>query len=278
MIGAFQRQPQGSHVLYALVVTAIKFLVAGVDLQHRALPFVDLVRMVRCRAEIGALPRRPDALRAIRQVVDQAAMPGLPSLQRDVEAQPPVGIHRRLAVSLAGADDHFATEISVAIGDAQHLPLVRPRRGDATAPHDVIALDLEDVGEIGADRDLKVEAHRILAVIRDVNILVQSALDMAADHQAQRARCDRPVLAHEGAIGLEDARRMRGDSAAIQQVPRLAIGIDRPGADHPGVAKIQPTFARPVHLPVGLGHQHRLPLMDGDLGGADLHLERHLEL
>src|SRR6202042_2990021 len=144
-------------------------------------------------------------------------MPSLPSFQRNVETQPPIGIHRRLAVSLAGADDHFPTKISVAIGDAQHLPLVRPRRGDATAPDDAIALNLEEVGEICADRDLQVEANRMLAVVGDGKVLVQSALDMAADHQAQRARCDWTVLALERAIGLEDARRMRGDSAAIQQ-------------------------------------------------------------
>src|SRR5260370_33994634 len=106
--------------------------------------------MVRWRGKIGAFPRRQDALRAIRQVVDQAAMPSLPSLQRNDEAQPPVGIHRWLAVSLAGSDDHFATKISVAIGDAQHLPLARPRCGDAAAPHDALALDLEYVGATGA--------------------------------------------------------------------------------------------------------------------------------
>ena len=205
-------------------------------------------------------------------------MPGLAGLQGDVEAQPPVGVHRRLAVAIAGADDHLAAEILVAIGDAQHLPLVRPRRGDAAAPHDLVALHLEDVGEICADRDLQVEAHRVPAVVGDLDILVQPAIDVAADHQAQRARRDRPVLAHEGAVGLEDARRVIGDGAAVQQVPRLAVGIDRPGADHPGVAEIQPAFAGPVHLPVGLGHQHRLPLMDGDLRGADLNLERHVEL
>jgi hypothetical protein len=33
------------------------------------------------------------------------------------------------------------------------------RGGDATAPHDAIALDLEDVGELGADTDLQVEAR-----------------------------------------------------------------------------------------------------------------------
>ena len=275
VVRALQRQPQGGHVLHTLIVATIEFLVAGIDLQHRALPLVHLAGMIRCRAGMGAFPRRSDALRAIHEVVDQAAMPGLPGLQRDVEAQPPVGVHRRPAVAVAGADDHLAAEILVAIGDAQHLPLLRPRRGDAAAPHDLVALHLEDVGEIGADRDLQVEANRILAVVGDLDILVQPAIDMAADHQAQRARRDRPVLAHEGAVGLEDARRMVGDGAAIQQVPRLAVGIDRPGADHPGVAEIQPAFAGPVHLPVGFGHQHRLSLVDGDLRRADLNLERH---
>src|ERR1700721_4612959 len=92
---------------------------------------------------------------------------------------------------------------------SDHEVVMRPRR---TMP---IALDLEDVGEIGADRDLQVEAHRTLTVIGDVKILVQSALDMAADHQAQRARCDRTVLALGGAICLEDARRMRGRRGAL---------------------------------------------------------------
>jgi hypothetical protein len=95
----------------------------------------------------------------------------------------------------------------------------------------------------------------------------QRALDMAADHQAERARCDRTVLALERAISLEGARRMRGDSAAIQQVPRLAIGIDRPSADHPwchentahGCWASSPAHRAPSAAPTAL----------------DLHLERH---
>jgi len=146
-------------------------------------------------------------------------MPGLPGVQRDVEAQPPVGIHRGLAIAPAGADDHLAAEILVAIGDAECLPLVRPRRCDAAAPHDVVAPHLEDVGEIGTHRDLQVEAHRIPAVVGDVDILVQPTVDMAADHQAQRACRNRSVFAHEGAVGLEDARRVIGDGPTVQQVP-----------------------------------------------------------
>ena len=202
-------------------------------------------------------------------------MPSLAGLQGDVEAQPPIGVHRRPAVAVVRADNHLAPEILVAIGDAQHLPLIRPRRGDAAAPHDLVALDLENVGKICTDRDLQVEANRIPAVVGDLDILVQPAIYVATDHQTQRARRDRPILAHEGAVGLEDARRMVGDGAAVQQIPRRAVGIDCPGTDHPGVTEIQPTFAGPVHLPVRLGHQHRLSLMDGDLGRTNLNLERH---
>jgi hypothetical protein len=37
----------------------------------------------------------------------------------------------------------------------QGLPLLRPCRRYAAAPHDTAALDLKDIGEVGADRDLQ---------------------------------------------------------------------------------------------------------------------------
>ena len=66
-----------------------------------------------------------------------------------------------------------------------------------------LALDLEDVGKIGADRDFQIEAHGLKAVVGDIDVLVHPAFNMAADHQAQRARRDRPILAHEGMVRLE---------------------------------------------------------------------------
>ena len=225
---------------------------------------------------MGALPGRADRLAAIGQVVDEAAAPGLRWLERDVEAQPAVGVHGHPAVPLAGAHDHFAAEILVAIGDVERLAPLRPGGGDAAAPHDAIALHLEDIGEIGAHRDLEVETHGHLAIVHDLDVLMQPAVDMAGDHEAERARGDRAVLGEEGAVGLEDERRVRRDGAAVQEIPWLAIGVDRPGADHPCVAEIEPTFARPIDLPVGFGDEDGLSLMDGDLCGADLNLERHV--
>jgi len=105
-------------------------------------------------------------------------------------------------------------------------------------PHDIFALHLENVGEVGAHRDLQVETNRLLAVVGDVDVFVQPAIHMTADFQAQRTRCDRPVFGRESAIGQEDARRLRRNGATIQQVPLFAVGKDRPGAYHPGVTEI----------------------------------------
>src|ERR1700684_1844014 len=110
-------------------------------------------------------------------------MPGLPRLKRDVEAQTPISVHRRLAIALAGADNHLAAEIPVAISEPQCLPLMRPRCGDATAPYDMVALHLKDIGEIGTDRDLQIEAYWALTIVGDVEVLMQPANDMAGDQQ-----------------------------------------------------------------------------------------------
>src|SRR5271170_2019346 len=164
---------------------------------------------------MSAFPGRPQALCAIYQVVDEAAMPALPGLQRYIEAQPSVGVDRWCAIAVGSADNHLSDKILVEIRDAQHLPLGRPRRGDAPTPHNVIALYFEDIGKVGADCDLEIEAHGSLAVVGDLDILVKAAVDMASNYQAQRARDDWPILAHELTVCQEDARGVVGDGAAV---------------------------------------------------------------
>src|SRR6516225_9576830 len=68
---------------------------------------------------------------------------------------------------------------------------------------------------------------------------------------------------------------MKGDGTAIEQIPTLTVGIDRPRTDQSGIAEVQPALAGPSYLPVGLGDEHSLALMDGDLRRADLNFERH---
>src|SRR5262249_31374794 len=75
--------------------------------------------------------------------------------------------------------------------------------------------------------------------------------------------------------GQEDAGGTTAACTAVQQVPGLALGIDRPVADNPGVEKVKALLARPVDLPVRLADEHRLTLMDGDLRWANVNLECH---
>jgi hypothetical protein len=67
-------------------------------------------------------------------------------------------------------------------------------------PHDVFALHLENVGEVGAYRDLKVKANRFLAVVGDVDVFVQTTIYLTANFQAQRTSFDRAVFGRAVAI------------------------------------------------------------------------------
>ena len=170
-----------------------------------------------------ALVRRVEMPVAVDQVVEQAAMPGLGRRNPNLEAEPAIGVGGRLILS-PRADLNRTDEVLVAIGRAQPLIGVRPLGGDAATMHDAVLLHFEHVGEVGLDVDLKVEADRAAAVIGDVKVLVHAAAEPAADDEAQAARRHGAVLAEESPIGEVDAGGAGGDGAAVQQVPRLAVG------------------------------------------------------
>ena len=52
---------------------------------------------------------------------------------------------------------------------------------DLAAPGDIIALDLEDVGEITADCYFEIEADLLRAVVGDVDVFMHAAVDVAAE-------------------------------------------------------------------------------------------------
>src|SRR5262249_20667593 len=112
----------------------------------------------------------------------------------------------------------------------------------------------------------------------DVQIFVHAAADRSADDQSERARGDGAIRGRNPSIGEIDPRRVVGDCTAIEEVPGLAIGIDGPTADDACIKEIKALLAWPIDLPIWLTDQHCLSLMDRDLMGTDLNLERHVEL
>ncbi len=73
--------------------------------------------------------RRMEMAGAIHEVVEQAAMPGLPWIQAHLEAEPPIRIPGMLTIA-ACANMHTADEILVAICRAQFLFGLRPCGAD----------------------------------------------------------------------------------------------------------------------------------------------------
>src|SRR5215470_3099318 len=97
----------------------------------------------------------------------------------------------------------------------------------------------------------------------------------SADRQAEGAWRYRAVFGMDEVIGEENASRIIADRSARQQLPRFAIGVNRPAADHPRIAEIKTLVAWPIDPPVELADKHCLALVDRDLRRADMHLERH---
>src|SRR6266446_8124560 len=274
MARAPDRQTQRGHVLQRLAKETVEFLVARLDLDHCLEPFAHRHRIAGLVTFREAVWRRVKALLAVLQHVEQTGVPRLARLKRHFEAEPPIG-ENSFARCARDGDCYRAVKISVRIGGAQPLPSLRPFRRDLAAAYDVARLDLEYVGKIGSRRDFELKPHRLHAVVGDVEIFVQAASDGSADRQPDRARRDYPVFGENGLVGEENACGMIVEGTAIQQLPRFAVCVDRPVADNPRVEKIEALLARPADLPVRLADEHRLTLVDRDLGRTNVNLECH---
>ena len=94
------------------------------------------------------------------------------------------------------------------------------------------AFYFEEICEVTADGDLKLEFYRLHAVVGDVEIFMHATVNPAADGEAKRARRNHPGFRRNWAVGKENPRRVIGDSSAVQQFPRFSISVDDPTADN----------------------------------------------
>src|SRR5262249_42952678 len=79
-------------------------------------------------------------------------------------------------------------------------------------------------------------------------------------------------------VGEEDPRCVVVNGTAVQQLPGLAVSVDRPVADDPRVKEVQTLLTRPRDCPVRVGDEHCLALMNGNLGRPNLNLKCHYVL
>ena len=75
-------------------------------------------------------------------------------------------------------------------------------------------------------------------MIGDVQIFMQTALDMARQNKRHRPPRNHDSVGRDFAIGHVNPRGIMMHRAAVQQFPVLAVGLDRPGADQARVKQI----------------------------------------
>ena len=122
---------------------------------------------------------------AIGEVVEQAGVPCSTRRDFDRKAQAAIGQGHRRAGILRG-DSEGTGEIFIAIAGGHGLSVCLPLGEDFATFGDLLALHLEQVGEVALEGECKLEPHGCGVVIGDVDILMHAAIDMPAEHQPQR--------------------------------------------------------------------------------------------
>src|SRR5262249_24323111 len=113
----------------------IEFFVAGPDLHYRVQPFRHRPGMRGFAIVPDAVARRSQMMLAALDRVEQAGMPGRLRLERNLEAEPPIGV-KGLARRARDADGHSAPKILVRICRAELLTTLGPFGRDLPAACD----------------------------------------------------------------------------------------------------------------------------------------------
>ena len=127
VIRALNRQPKRSHVLQPLAKETVKFLVAGLDLDHVLQPVRHRLGMV---LTFGSARRSQSATKnAGRRLSTHSGGSNAMtrSVQGHLEAQPSIGVHR---LRVRRENCHSAAEIAAAVGGTKLLVRLGPIRRD----------------------------------------------------------------------------------------------------------------------------------------------------
>jgi hypothetical protein len=128
-------------------------------------------------------------------------------------------------------------EIAIAIGRTKPLSRWGPFGGNPAAAHDTVRFHLKQIGEVAANRYLKLKAYPPHTVVGDFDILVHAVSDPSADREAEYAFWYNAAFRREYAVREKYPGSVICDGAAIEQRPWFTISVDRPIADNACIAE-----------------------------------------
>jgi hypothetical protein len=114
----------------------------------------------------------------------------------------------------------------------------------APSPDEPVLSHFEQIGEIGAERDLEVESGRCKIVVDEIEIFVHAVAHGSPEHELETPFGDLAVFGRNGRVDEEHARGEVRRHARGEPVPAQTVGVDGVVAHVPGVVGEEAGFAR----------------------------------
>ncbi len=201
-------------------------------------------------------------------------MPGGLRGDRGDENEPAIGV-LRLGVGPVHGDDELTLEVAVDVVRAELAPGAEPARIELAAPDERIPPNIEDVREVGLDRNLDRQPNRPAGVADDVDVLVDPARHRSIHPDRERMAVDPADVVEQRIVGEFEACREELDRRGVQQDGPLAVDPELVPGDEPGIAGEEPVLHPTDDPAVRLADEEAIVAIDGDRGGTDLYRKRH---
>src|SRR5262249_33084436 len=143
--------------------------------------------------------------------------------------------------------------------------------------YQVIGFDFEDVGKVGANRDLEVEAQALTTVAPNIQVLVKPFSDHAFQGESYGLGRNFPMLGDDPGIDQVGSGRKVSDRAGIQEGPGLAVDIKLIVTYESRVTRIEPLVSSIRNRPVEFGDQECVSMIDGADGWANSNFQSHTD-
>src|SRR5262245_4059399 len=269
-----KRQAKSRHIFDCLPIQPVEILVRGRDLRGHPFP----VREVQSRygfVEImGALLGGPPQTPAFGDVIFAAGMPRGAGREVNLEVDASVAVDR-LRVAALHSHNHGPAKVTVRIAANQLLIATPPFRFDAAFAYRFFCFDFEDVGEIGTNRDLEIEAQALTTVAPNIQVLVKPLSDHAFQDESYGPRCNFPMHGDDPGIDQVGSGRIISDRAGIQDGPGLAIDIKLIVTYVSSIMRIEALVSSIRDRPIEFGNQECVSMINGDDGWANGDFQSH---
>jgi hypothetical protein len=213
-------------------------------------------------------------LRVDQRQPAQAGMPGAFRGHLGDEHEPAVG-ELDGTVRAIRLDHELAREIAVDVGGPQLASRAIPAGVDLAAADELPALDVEDVGEVGFDRDLDRQPHDAPGVVDDVVVLVDATRDRPVDPDPEAVTGDDPVPVEQLGVREFEAGRIELDRRRVEEQRPLAVEGQLIARHEARVAGEEAFLRLALDAAVRLAHDEPVVAVHGDRRWADLDREGH---